>query len=166
MINLIYDRTSSDVARIETLRKKVKNNTATTAELSEWLTSLKGAYNYTDLNRVGEAIKTLATLLNDYGYVNSIEPKTDWEVGDKPNQAQMQKYLADLQALKDTYYVYSTTPQVPTDMVSLTYEEANNIEKILADIENVIKNMEKNFIHCGVANCGQTRVWQQRFRRY
>jgi hypothetical protein len=141
MINLISDRTSSDVAQIETLRKKVKNNTATAAELSEWLTSLKGAYNYTDLNRVGEAIKTLAALLNGYGYINSIEPKTDWEVGDKPNQEQMEKYLSDLQKLKDTYYVYPTTPQVPDDMVSLNYEEANNIEKILVDIEEIMNKM-------------------------
>lgn len=165
MINLIYDRTSGDVARVEALRKKVKNHTASTAEMSEWLSSLKGAYNYTDLNRVGDAINYLAELLNDYGYYNNIIAKTTWETGDKPNSEEMDKYLNDLTQLKDSFYFFQSSPQIPEDMVSLTYEEANNIEKLIYDIDFILKNMEQNFIRSGVANVGQNRVWQQRFRR-
>lgn len=165
MINLIYDRTSGDVVRVEALRKKVKNRTASTAEMSEWLSSLKGAYNYTDLNRVGDAINYLANLLNSYAYYNNIKAKNDWKIGDKPNHEQMEKYLNDLKQLKETFFVFQSSPQIPNDMVSLTYEEANNIEKLIYDIDFILKNMEQNFIHSGVANAGQSRTWQQRFRR-
>ena len=165
MINLIYDRTSGDVARAEGLRKKVKNRTASTAEMSEWLSSLKGAYNYTDLNRVGDAINYLANLLNSYAYYNNIKAKNDWKIEDKPNHEQMEKYLNDLKQLKETFFVLQSSPQIPNDMVSLTYEEANNIEKLIYDIDFILKIMEQNFIYSGVSTCGQERLWQQRFRR-
>ena len=32
-------------------------------------------------------------------------------------------------------------------------------------LDKIIKYMENNFVYCGVASCGQNRVWQQRFRR-
>ena len=50
-------------------------------------------------------------------------------------------------------------------MDKLSYEDANAIEQILEDIEEIIKNMEQVFIYSGVAHSGQNRVWQQRFRR-
>ena len=165
MIDLIYDRTISDVNRVEYLRQKVKDRTATQEEIAEWLTPLKGAYNFADLNRVGEAMNYLADALNDFGYYNAVSAKTDWVITDKPNPEQMEKYINDLNELKKCFYVSSTTPQTPSNMVSLTYEKANDIEKILVDIEKIFKSMQNYYVFCGVGNCGQSRLWQQRFRR-
>ena len=165
MNNLIFDRTQSDVSRVNALRERIKDRSATLSEMEEWLSSLKGAYNHTDLNRVGEAINYLADVLNGYGYYNSIKAKADWNIADKPNPEQMAKYLDDLRLLKETFYTFESSPQIPSDMVSLTYEEANNIEKLIYDIDFIIMNMERDFIYSGVPNCGQTRLWQQRFRR-
>lgn len=165
MDNLIFDRKNQDVTKLKTLRTKVRNRTASTEEYEEWLTSLKGAYNNTDLNRVGEAINFLSELLNNYGYTNDAKARTDWAIEEKPNPEQMQDYLNNLNKLKEAYYIYSETVDLPNDMVGLTFDEANNIEKMLYDINEIIENMEKNFVFSGVANCGQNRLWQQRFRR-
>ena len=48
---------------------------------------------------------------------------------------------------------------------NLNYVKANDIEKILTDIEDLIHGMEQYFVYSGVANSGQSRMWQNRFRR-
>lgn len=166
MVDLIFDRKETDIARLKTLRTKVRNRTATTSEYNEWLTSLKGAYNNTDLNRVGEAINYLANLLNTYGYVNTATAKTDWQIGDKPNPEQMTDYLNNLNKLKTAFTVKPSTPNLPKDMVDLLYSEANNIEKFLFDIDELLRAMAKTFVYSGITGSGQNRIWQQRFRRY
>lgn len=166
MTNLVFDRASTDVTYLNTLRTKVRNRTASTEEFDEWLkASLKGAYNYTDLNRVGEAVNYIANLLNTYGYANTVKAKTDWNMEDKPNPQQMNEYLANINKLKEVFTVKKDTPNTPSSMIYLNWEKANDIEKILYDINLIIGYLEGYFIHSGVANLGQDRVWQQRFRR-
>jgi mevalonate kinase len=156
MVDLIFDRTNEDVARLKTLRTKVRNRTATVKEYEEWLTSLKGAYNNTDLNRVGEAINYLGNLLNTYGYINDATAKTDWEIGDKPNPKQMVDYLNNLNKLKECYAVYSSTPSLPSDMDKLVVSEANNIEKFLYDIDELIQKMEAIFRYSNTFYSGES----------
>lgn len=60
-MNLVYDRTAQDVETARTQR-------GTT------LTPLKGCYNITDLNRVEQAVKLLASALTSAGYPVEITP--------------------------------------------------------------------------------------------
>lgn len=163
MINLIYDRTPADITRLKTLRTKIKNRTATEAEFAEWLTSMKGAYNNTDLNRVGEAINYLSGVLKEYGYTNNASARTDWEIGEKPNPKQMSEYLDNINKLKQAF-PYTET-ELPTDMFNLVISEANDIERFFYDQIEIILGMIQTFIYSGVGGLGQNRVWQQRFRR-
>ena len=64
MIELITDRTSQDVARVKELTFK----DMTADELTEWLAGMKGAYNYTDLNRVNEAVIYVTERLKTVGW--------------------------------------------------------------------------------------------------
>ena len=81
--NLITDRTSSDVSRWSELKAKTLSG-MTTEELSEWSAGMKGAYKYTDLNRVNEALVYLQNRLRGYGYlvdvvlpvIEEVEPGT------------------------------------------------------------------------------------------
>ena len=66
------------------------------------------------------------------------------------------------EVLKKAISYSFTTPAFKWESV----QEANKIEKILKDIDWIIKGMEKSFVYTGVAGCGQNRIWQQRFRRY
>lgn len=67
--SLITNRTQADVAALHALLAKAKAGTLTD---EEWAVladpAHKGAYNYTDLNRVSAALDYLAVLLRGYGY--------------------------------------------------------------------------------------------------
>lgn len=77
MTNLIYDRTPEDVAEVRRLLAKLDPETGdglTAAEQAKWDAGLKGAYNFTDLNRVESAVKTLAAALTSAGYPVEVTP--------------------------------------------------------------------------------------------
>lgn len=77
MTNLIYDRTSEDVAEVRRLLAKLDPETGdglTAAEQAKWDAGLKGAYNFADLNRVEAAVKTLAAALTSAGYPVEVAP--------------------------------------------------------------------------------------------
>lgn len=138
---LITDRTQYHVDLLNNLRKKTwAEMSASEREL--WNTEAsKGAYNYTDLNRVEMAVGKIAELFNypwgDYPI------KTDWTPWDIPKKTDMERYLDNLQRLIDwsnwSYQQYperypqglSYIPRIPQTMENLTYQGANNIEKAL-----------------------------------
>ena len=77
MTNLIYDRTLEDVSEVRRLLAKLDPETGdglTAAEQAKWDAGLKGAYNFTDLNRVEAAVKTLAASLTSAGYPVGVTP--------------------------------------------------------------------------------------------
>ena len=66
---LITDRTQADVTRVKQIAEKIKNGTASESELAEFNSAaMKGAYNYTDLNRVTAAMEALKAKMEGYGY--------------------------------------------------------------------------------------------------
>ena len=136
---LIFDRTQSDIT----------NDTD------------KAYIDYGDLNRIEEAVQYLSNILNTYGYPNTTNNKTDWNMAEFRKQEDCTRIKQNYIALKNAYVSKFTVPNFEWQ----TIEEANNIEKILVDIEKIIKNMEQEFIYSGVSNSGQQRTWQQRFRR-
>jgi hypothetical protein len=112
----------------------------------------KGFYNHTDLNRVGHNVDYLSGVLNGYGYLVVTTPKENWAVGDIPRVADMELYLEDLNALKSAFY--GTTP-LPESMEHINFTDANNIEKLLEEIETYINRMVDGFRVCGTFHCGQ-----------
>lgn len=127
MLELITDRTTEDVR----------------------LGSERGVYGAVDLNRVGEAITYIADRLKAAGNDIMVSPKTDWVREDIPTPAQMVHYLEQIQKVRDVLAVYQTTPTVPADMVDLTHTEANDIEKILVDVDQLITNMIAAYYYSG-----------------
>lgn len=115
----------------------------------------RGAYRASDLNRVGEAVKYLAGLLKDSGNSVTVSPKTNWTESDTPSAAQMQRYLADVSALREVLSVMASTPAVPASMEGLTYNKANDIEHILADIDLLITNMIAARFYSGEVYSGE-----------
>lgn len=141
--NLIFDRTQADVNRVKTLTQKLIAGTATDAEKSEWLAGMKGAYNASDLNRVGSAVEYLTDTLYTMGYNVPTVPKDNWTGTDIPMQSQMDIYINNIQLLRDILpYVAPDAPDAPEN---LTFEQANNIEEILYTLESVLLAMQENF---------------------
>ena len=139
-LHLIIDRTQQDVDLWNELRVKSYLSEMTTDEQSTWSTDLKGAYNVSDLNRVGAAVEYLANLLNTYGYTVVTHAKITYIEIDTPSLTQMTNYLSDVKAIKEKM---NGTQEMPETMNNLSYEDANNIEKVLYQINNFIQNMIK-----------------------
>lgn len=150
---LITDRTQADVSRVEQIAAKIKAGTASESELTEFNSAaMKGAYNYTDLNRVTTAMEDLKAKLNGYGYaVAGYAPvyvqgsRTEWTEEDFPVVGQMLGYLANVAAIRTVLELLTSTPNPPTDMVDLTVDDANDIEQILLDVETIIQRVVNGF---------------------
>ena len=154
-MQLITDRVRADVDRVAALAGRVSAGTATDAEKTEWATDLKGAYNVSDLNRVGAAVAYVAGRLNGYGYYVSVSPKQDWTPNDIPTAGQMATYIQDVAALRGAIAVMDRTPPTPDSASGLTWQEANNIEQILLDVDELLTRMAAAWFYSGELYAGE-----------
>ena len=70
--------------------------------------------------------------------------------------SQINRIKNNLQKLKDTFYDIPGTPLVPsTDRLAINYVEANNIEKIMLDIDNIIPKIEAAFRYADFLYAGE-----------
>lgn len=154
-MQLITDRVQADVDRVAQLAERVSAGTATEAEKTEWASDLKGAYNASDLNRVGAAVAYVAGRLNGYGYAVTVTPKQDWTGSDIPTQESMTSYLADVAALRGAIAVMASTPPTPDSANNLTWQEANDIEQILLDVDELLTRMAAAWFYSGDLYAGE-----------
>lgn len=155
---LVYDRTQADVDRVFTLKNKILTGglTALSAEeKAEYLAGMKGAYNYTDFNRLGEAIAYLVERMKEMDiHDSSIIPKVDWAMGDTPTQSQVSNLLSCLTKLRAKLSLPDDAPSVPNTLDNLTYQTANDMELLLWMIDRKITQATCVFAYAGEAVCG------------
>lgn len=115
-------------------------------------------YNVSDLNREGEAVRYLAERFTGYGYGYAVEvsPKTDWSESDTPTASQMETYRLNIAHLRAVIAVLASTPETPETMRALNYVKANDIERILQDLDTLITNMEQAWFFSGDLYAGET----------
>lgn len=154
LLNLITDRTQADVDYAARLNA-VGWDGMTEDERTAWTLGLKGTYDYTDLNRVGNAVAYVAGRLTGAGYALNVNPKIDWTEDDTQRAADMASYLADISAIRNALIVPPAIPEVPDDMEGLTYEEANDIERILLAVDALITNMINAYFYSNEIVCGE-----------
>lgn len=154
LLQLITDRTQADVDYVRQLSAIGWANMSA-SQRADWQSNLKGAYNASDLNRVGSAVNYVANRLVDQGYSVEVSPKTTWQESDIPTEADMEAYLSDVQTLRSVLPVPSSTPPVPEDMAGLTYIEANNIEQILLDVDALVTEMINAYFYSDEISCGE-----------
>lgn len=131
MENLIFDRTQTDIEQ----------------------KTPKGYYNYTDLNRVETWCEYLANLLTSYSYPVSITVKKNWAVSDLPNVNDMERIRSNVNAIKTVFHAYT---DVPENLNYMTIEKANDIEKILSELDYLTKNMISSFRYSNTFNSGES----------
>jgi hypothetical protein len=144
--NLITDRTQADVDRYAELQAKGWRG-MTDEEKSEWKTSLKGAYNLTDMNRVESAVEYVANRLTEAGYVVLPIVKKDWNGSDKPALDDIKRYMKNIADIRAALATFSTTPEAPTTKKRLTYQMANDMEQILMDVDDLISRMVSAYFY-------------------
>jgi hypothetical protein len=160
---LITDRTLADVERWKFLRDKGWSN-MTDVERQEWLGEItpspaasKGMYTHHDMNRVEGAVSNLVERLSEFGYnFSDMVIKTDWSYRDgQPTRADMERYFGNIERLKTCFAVYPTTPFTPNVNQKMDYKLANNIEKILSDINELILNGSQSVYFSGELFLGE-----------
>lgn len=149
---LVTDRTQADVERVKALAAKGFAG-MTTDEQAEWLAGMKGAYNASDMNRVGTALNYLVARLGPVcGRSITWMAKTDWAVTDIATASQAAEYRRQIQDIRDALTYPADTPDAP-ELARLDYTGANDIERILALCEELIDNIAKAFRYTGAAEC-------------
>ena len=103
----------------------------------------KGAYNYSDLNRVERAVAEIAE-----GLGLELETKTDWSIWDIPTEAEGYRYVGNIRKLQE---YCGTTYILPYSLGNLSYLVANNIESVLRDAYKVVDSINR----CGDIYCGE-----------
>lgn len=156
---LVYDRTQADVDRVFTLKNKILTeglSSLSAEEKAEYLAGMKGAYNYTDFNRLGEAIAYLVERMKELDiHDSSIIPKVDWVMGDTPTQSQVSNLLSCLTKLRAKLSLPDDAPSVPNSLDKLTYQTANDMELLLWMIDQRITQTTAAFRYSGTMYCGQ-----------
>lgn len=114
--------------------------------------SAKGGYDYTDMNRVTQALEDLDSRLAAAGYASGYVPvlvnhldgtvSTQWMEDDEDIRAdKIEAYRANVERIRNALAVLASTPQAPGDMENFRWSEANNMEKILFDLDTLLKSM-------------------------
>ena len=140
--NLITDRTQADFERWRTLRDK-GFEAMTEEERAEFARDMKGAYNASDLNRVGVALNYLKDRLTAAGYLlgTEFEAREDWSINEIPTADQFTAYIKAVETIRAALARTAATPTTPADVGGLDIQAANDIEKILLEVEGQINKM-------------------------
>lgn len=152
---LITDRTEHDVARWRELHDKGWA-AMTTSERSEWMGEMKGRYSFTDMNRVEGAVETLSARFINDGYLTTpLSVKTDWNRWSVPTKTDMERYLGNVETLRGLITVYPSTPATPTINQRMNYKRANDIEKILVDLDDILTKIPNSRFYAGEIYSGE-----------
>lgn len=127
---LIFDRKQSDIA----------NDTD------------KAYISYTDLNRVEEAITYLKQLLAKYEY-NFTTQEKKWLITDFRKNEDMARLKSNIDNLRNAY-PYLASPITPNPIKYESIQEANDIERILYEINKLIEKMVYVFRYTNTFNLG------------
>ena len=145
-MNLITDRTQADVNRVKELAAKGKAGTWTATEHAEWLAGMKGAFTYKDFNRLEGIVDEMAVTLGV-----TVTTVTNWTETSLLRESDTQRFLANIEELRTVCKGLTNPPATPESLRKISYVTANNIEKILLDLETVILSWTR----CGDVYCGE-----------
>lgn len=139
---MITDRTRNDVDNAIAIREKIKNGESITE--SEILTFERGFLTINTLNRVESKQAEIAQILSENGYITDITTKT-WDYTGVFDLIEHNRLIDNLEKLKKSFFVFKSTPDVPLYMYG--YQEMNDIEKVLVDIETLVNNMTSSYVY-------------------
>lgn len=154
---LITDRTQNDVEKAKRIRANLASGEALTdAELAAYFAGLRGCYNASDMNRVGNAVRYIAYRLNAERYGVVVYPRTRWTMEDIVRKSDWKAYLDEVQKLRYVLTLLPTTPEITDAMYDgIGYTEANHIEQILVDLDTLITRMIAGFYYSGELFAGE-----------
>ncbi len=157
---LVTDRTQADV---DTLRAKIQRG-LTPEELAEFLKAGdKGAYNYTDLNRVNAACVYLRDELKKYGYTVDVQlPQIEDVV---PGETVLPEGYVELSYIESTGTQYIDTGFKPNNntrvVVDAQYTNASNSNPALFGARTAATSKNYAILYTGSIRSDYNNVYTQ-----
>lgn len=157
ILQLITDRTQADVEEAKRIRNKLlEGKPLTEEESAAYLAGMRGAYNASDMNRVGNAVQYIADRLTAERYGVHVNPRIGWTMTDLVRQADWNAYLDDVRHLRGILTLLPTTPEITDAMYDgIGFIEANHIEQILMDLDFMITRIILNYVYAGEVFSGE-----------
>ena len=100
---------------------------------------------------MAEAMEHIAARLRDCGCAIAVSPER-FTRENMPAESTLEHYIEQVRIIRSELAVFITTPPVPgvsRDRPYMTVQEANDIEKILVDVDQLITNMIAAYYYSG-----------------
>lgn len=144
MRTLVTDRTKADADYAERLYGSLWTD-LTQQEKEDFEAGLKGSYKHTDLNRVGTALITIRDRLRTHDIDVPADVREDYALDEVCDKAVMDAYIESANAVYAS--VPHSSPKPPGGINDLDYEGANNIEKVIIAVDDVLESREVGWIY-------------------
>ncbi len=100
------------------------------------------------------AIYSISTFVHNESAA-AYSARVNWMAGDIPTAADLTELLAYVATARAVLQTLPTTPETPKDTGGLSFAEANDIEQILVDVDQLITNMLAARHFCGELYSGE-----------
>lgn len=115
-------------------------------------------YTYSDRNRVETAADAMAEMVSTEGYYVDITVKTNWNGATRSwanwvSKENITRYLNNVKKIQEQFFPVGNVV-LPTTIYDIDYIGANNIEKFLAGIPALVRDMQSRYRRCNTFNCG------------
>lgn len=152
---MIFDRTAQDVSDAIKIRtEKAQTGQALTED--ELITISRGLISIDTLNRIEEKQAELVDIFTTLGYYNIGVVNKSWEYEDIFTGEDFHRIVRNLNILRQAFFVYSNTPQTPE--ARYYFQNINDIEKILYDLEEIAADLPSYYRECGTFDCGEDNL--------
>lgn len=149
---MIFNRTQNDVNTAIELKKRLQNGEELSVAEVEQLE--RGTLTINTLNRIESKCAELVSLLRGVGYYVAEIPLVVWSYEDYFKQADFDRIIANIDVLRNAFYVYSYTPKTPENNYR-KLQPINDVEKILYDLEAMTEDIKSHYRQCGTFQCGE-----------
>ena len=113
----------------------------------------KGLITYNTLNRIEDKQNELKQVLNSMGYWNTPIVTKQWDGTMIFSEDERTRLFHNDEILRQAFFTYADTPSTPSP--SYYWQDWNDVEKILVDIEKMIKDVKEHYKECGTFECGE-----------
>lgn len=149
---MITNRTLNDVITSKDIRdNKVAIGETLTAEEAEIIE--RGFATRNTINRIEAKQAELKYIINSMGYWNTNFENKEWSWGDIFKKSDLDKIIENNKILLDAFFAYSTTPKTAKSVYN--YQEFNNIEQVLVDIEKIVDEIKERYRKSGTFKSGE-----------
>lgn len=150
---MIYDRTIEDVTQALEIRKNYVQK-GLPIEQSQIDILERGTLTINTINRIENKIQELHNKFNEIYYFCGDVSIKNWQYSQIfYYETEFARILHNIELLMQAFYVKDDTPQIPE--IDVYFQNINDMEKILYDLETVYNDMQLLFRECGTFECGE-----------